>query len=374
MPCSYSLTTASGSLRFRSRRYLACSDALEGTVPPVPPVNVLRAAGRVALGTDQRAGASGAAAGCAGARSARAVAAARLTACRSMLLCRGAGQGEAWVTRHSPGQLATEEKKPHRSRKLGQYGPARMSTAANLADVAARVVAASTRSTARASTNPARLVAVSKTKPVEQLRECYDAGQRCFGENYVQEIVEKAPQMPPDTVWHFIGHLQSNKVKALVTGVPSLAVVETVDTVKLANKLNTAVGDFLDERARVGAGKLGVMVQVNTSGEESKFGVEPKDCLPLARHIRDECSNLAFRGLMTIGMPDYTSRPENFQTLAACRDEVCAGLGLETKDVELSMGMSGDFESAIEMGSDNVRVGSTIFGARANMYSEHLKK
>ena len=270
-----------------------------------------------------------------------------------------------------------EEEKPHSrsgSRGLGQYRPARMSTAANLADVAARVVAASTRSTARASTNPARLVAVSKTKPVEQLRECYDAGQRCFGENYVQEIVEKAPQMPPDTVWHFIGHLQSNKVKALVTGVPSLAVVETVDTVKLANKLNTAVGEFLEERARVGAGKLGVMVQVNTSGEESKFGVEPNDCLPLARHIRDECSNLAFRGLMTIGMPDYTSRPENFQTLAACRDEVCAGLGLDAKDVELSMGMSGDFESAIEMGSDNVRVGSTIFGARANMYSEHLKK
>jgi pyridoxal phosphate enzyme (YggS family) len=180
--------------------------------------------------------------------------------------------------------------------------------------------------------------------------------------------------MPPDTVWHFIGHLQSNKVKALVTGVPSLAVIETVDSVKLANRLNNAVGEFMDERAKVGVGKLGVMVQVNTSGEESKFGVEPKDCLPLARHIRDECSNLAFRGLMTIGMPDYTSRPENFQSLAACRDEVCAALGLETKDVELSMGMSGDYESAIEMGSDNVRVGSTIFGARANMYSEHLKK
>ena len=266
------------------------------------------------------------------------------------------------------------EEKPHRRRGLGQTTWALMSTAANLADVAARVVAASTRSTARASTSPARLVAVSKTKPVEQLRECYDAGHRCFGENYVQEIVEKSPQMPPDTVWHFIGHLQSNKVKALVTGVPSLAVIETVDSVKLANRLNNAVGEFMDERAKVGAGKLGVMVQVNTSGEESKFGVEPKDCLPLARHIRDECSNLAFRGLMTIGMPDYTSRPENFQSLAACRDEVCAALGLETKDVELSMGMSGDYESAIEMGSDNVRVGSTIFGARANMYSEHLKK
>ena len=174
----------------------------------------------------------------------------------------------------------------------------------------------------------------------------------------MQEIVEKAPQMPPDTVWHFIGHLQSNKVKALVTGVPSLAVVETVDTVKLANKLNNAVGEFLEERARVGAGKLGVMVQVNTSGEESKFGVEPKDCLPLARHIHDECSNLAFRGLMTIGMPDYV-RPSQPSRRAGTR---CAPDGLERGRV--SMGMSGDFESAIEMGGDNVSVGSTILERR----------
>lgn len=227
-------------------------------------------------------------------------------------------------------------------------------TSRNLAEVVARVAAASQRASRAHS---ARLVAVSKTKPVEQLRECYDAGHRCFGENYVQEILEKAPAMPGDVQWHFIGHLQSNKAKALVQGVPSLSMVETVDSAKLANKLNNAVM----EAARP---PLNVMVQVNTSGEETKFGVEPADCLSLARHIITDCQHLHFKGLMTIGMPDYTSRPENFECLAKCRDEVCEALNLDKSAVELSMGMSGDFEAAIEMGSDNVRVGSTIFGAR----------
>ena len=176
-------------------------------------------------------------------------------------------------------------------------------------------------------------------------------------EPYVVEILEKAPVMPSDVRWHFIGHLQSNKAKALIQGVPNLYMVETVDSVKLANKLNTAVGDAERE-------PLNVMVQVNTSGEETKFGVNPEDCLSLAKHIIADCGNLHFKGLMTIGMPDYTSRPENFQCLIECRDKVCDEMKLNTSDVELSMGMSGDFESAIQMGSDNVRVGSTIFGAR----------
>mmetsp|Transcript_29917 Transcript_29917/g.48122 ORF Transcript_29917/g.48122 Transcript_29917/m.48122 type:complete len:246 (-) Transcript_29917:331-1068(-) len=227
-------------------------------------------------------------------------------------------------------------------------------TARNLVEVAARVAAAGAK--ASKAVTP-RLVAVSKTKPVEQLMECYGAGHRSFGENYVQEILEKSPVMPADVQWHFIGHLQSNKAKSLVQGVPSLFMVETVDSVKLANKLNTAVG----EAARL---PLNVMVQVNTSGEETKFGVNPEDCLSLARHIVTDCAHLHFSGLMTIGMPDYTSRPENFTCLSKCRDEVCEALTLDVSTVELSMGMSGDYESAIQMGSDNVRVGSTIFGAR----------
>lgn len=224
-----------------------------------------------------------------------------------------------------------------------------------IADVLQRVAAATQRA---ARQRPVRLVAVSKTKPVEALREAYDAGQRVFGENYVQEILDKAPQMPADVSWHFIGHLQTNKAKALVTAVPNLSCVETVDTQKLANLLNKAWDVEVAKR------KLDVFVQVNTSGEETKYGVEPADALPLARHVLQECPNLRFCGLMTIGMPDYTSRPENFSMLEKCREDVCQALGLSVEEIELSMGMSGDFEQAIQMGSTNVRVGSTIFGAR----------
>ncbi|TQD78593.1 hypothetical protein C1H46_035831 [Malus baccata] len=164
-----------------------------------------------------------------------------------------------------------------------------------------------------------RVVAVSKTKPVSVLRQVYDAGHRCFGENYVQEIVEKAPQ--------------------------------------IANRLNHVVGS-------IGRKPLKVLLQVNTSGEESKSGVEPSGCVELAKHVTSGCTNLEFCGLMTIGMLDYTSTPENFKTLANCRTEVCKELGIPEEQCELSMGMSSDFELAIEMGSTNVRIGSTIFGAR----------
>lgn len=103
---------------------------------------------------------------------------------------------------------------------------------------------------------------------------------------------------------------------------------------------------------------------MNTSGEESKFGVDPKDVVQLARHIVNECPHLHFAGLMTIGQPDYSSKPENFACLLQCRAEVATELGIAADQLELSMGMSGDFEQAIEMGSTNVRIGSTIFGAR----------
>ncbi|XP_068658161.1 uncharacterized protein [Aristolochia californica] len=202
-----------------------------------------------------------------------------------------------------------------------------------------------------------RVVAVSKTKPVSLIQQVYDAGHRCFGENYVQEIVEKAPQLPGDIEWHFIGHLQSNKVKAILSSVPNLHMVESVDDEKIANHLDRAV-------AGLGREPLKVLVQVNTSGEASKSGVEPSGCVELAKHVQLSCPNLEFSGLMTIGMLDYTSTPENFRTLATCQTEVCKALGINEEQCELSMGMSGDFEQAIEMGSTNVRIGSTIFGPR----------
>ncbi|KAL9243496.1 hypothetical protein vseg_017375 [Gypsophila vaccaria] len=227
--------------------------------------------------------------------------------------------------------------------------------AAALRSVLHRVGQAAERSNRRP--DRVKVVAVSKTKPVSILREVYDAGHRCFGENYVQELVEKAPQLPDDIEWHFIGNLQSNKVKPLLSGVPSLGMVESVDDEKIANRLDRVVGDL-------GRSPLKVLVQVNTSGEESKFGVEPSGCVDLARHVHLNCPNLEFSGLMTIGMLDYTSTPENFKTLARCRTEVCSALEIEEEQCELSMGMSSDFEQAIEMGSTIVRIGSTIFGAR----------
>ncbi|MCL7025995.1 hypothetical protein MKW94_006104 [Papaver nudicaule] len=202
-----------------------------------------------------------------------------------------------------------------------------------------------------------RVVGVSKTKPLSLIRQLYDAGHRCFGENYVQEIVEKAPQLPQDIEWHYIGHLQSNKVKSLLAAVPNLAMFESVDNEKIANHLDRFIGN-------AGREPLKVLVQVNTSGETSKSGVEPSDCVNLVKHVKLGCPNLEFSGLMTIGMPDYTSTPENFRSLTNCRIEVCKALEITEDRCELSMGMSSDFEQAIEMGSTNVRIGSTIFGPR----------
>ncbi|XP_042519496.1 pyridoxal phosphate homeostasis protein-like isoform X1 [Macadamia integrifolia] len=224
-----------------------------------------------------------------------------------------------------------------------------------LRSVMLRVQQAAERSSRKA--DQIRVVVVSKTKPVSLIRQVYDAGHRCFGENYVQEIVEKASQLPDDIDWRFIGRLQSNKVKMLLSSVPNLAAVEGVDDEKIANHLDRGV-------ANIGRKPLKVMVQVNTSAEASKAGVEPSGCVELAKHVKLGCPNLEFSGLMTIGMPDYTSTPENFKTLSNCRIEVCKALGIAEEQCELSMGMSGDFEQAIEMGSTNVRIGSTIFGPR----------
>ena len=157
---------------------------------------------------------------------------------------------------------------------------------------------------------------------------------------------------------------------------------ENEDHYDNTTKLDAAVRESAEARMKAFSTTtnppLGVMVQVNTSGEESKFGVEPGSALALAEHILQSCGSLRLEGLMTIGMKDYTSTPENFDALKKCRDDVRAGLvdldpNSELK-LELSMGMSGDFEAAIEMGSDNVRVGSSIFGAREYMYSVKPEK
>jgi len=204
------------------------------------------------------------------------------------------------------------------------------------------------------------LVAVSKTKPYQSVKLAYDLGQRHFGENYVQEVVEKASKLPDDIRWHYIGHLQKNKCSQLL-GVKSLYMVESVDSTKLADKLNQAcITAGRDEKS---LNKLRVLVQVNTSGEQSKSGCSIGDCKSLVNHVLQKCSALQFQGLMTIGA--LNAEPdESFQRLVDCQTEVIKEFKLDPANVLLSMGMSADYPIAIKMGSDIVRIGSSIFGHR----------
>ncbi|KAJ2491421.1 hypothetical protein IWW37_002305 [Coemansia sp. RSA 2050] len=227
---------------------------------------------------------------------------------------------------------------------------------ANLADVGGAVQ----KSSSVSSTHPPRLVAVSKYKPASDILAAYSCGQRHFGENYVQELCEKAAELPSDVDWHFIGRLQSNKCKALAGKlvIPNLWAVETIDSEAKARKLNDAWE---------GAGHLrglNVFIQVNTSDEESKGGVEQRDVESVARAIVEECKGLRLLGLMTIGSIEgsYQRPNPDFLRLCRLRDDLNAKLGL---GLELSMGMSDDFEHALELGATNVRVGSRIFGSRA---------
>lgn len=217
----------------------------------------------------------------------------------------------------------------------------------------------------------ARLVAVSKLKTADLMRECYDVGCRHFGENYVQELCKKAPELPGDIRFHMIGPLQSNKCKMLAK-VPNLWMVQSVHTPKLASTLDRAWGNrddtVLAAAAALGSdfdGPLRVMLQVNTSGEASKSGCLPERhaVVSLARHVVEKCSNLQLMGLMTIGKLGEEA-PECFASLLQCKSFVCDELGIESSQLEVSMGMSNDFELAIEHGSNMVRVGSSIFGAR----------
>ncbi|KXN69778.1 hypothetical protein CONCODRAFT_7726 [Conidiobolus coronatus NRRL 28638] len=202
-----------------------------------------------------------------------------------------------------------------------------------------------------------RLVAVSKTKPVEDLLAAYDLGQRHFGENYVQELIEKSEKLPKDINWHYIGALQSNKIKPL-TQISNLYAIETLDSAKKAQKLNS----FWE-----GESKLNVFIQVNTSNEDNKNGIDGEEIDNIAAHILKECPKLNLMGLMTIGSV-YNSVNANEEGINPDFEElVKLKATLDTKyniNLELSMGMSSDFEQAILQGSTSVRVGSDIFGAR----------
>ncbi|RDW67138.1 YggS family pyridoxal phosphate enzyme [Aspergillus mulundensis] len=216
-----------------------------------------------------------------------------------------------------------------------------------------------------------RLVAVSKLKPASDILALHEssAAHMHFGENYLQELQEKARLLPKSIKWHFIGGLQSNKALSLARDTRALWAVESVDSEKKASLLDKGWGQRKPEMG--GEEKLRVFVQVNTSGEESKSGVDPNgEAVGLCRFILDQCPRLRLQGLMTIGAiarskattPDNEN--EDFICLREARDRVVAELGLEGAQLELSMGMSSDFEGAVAMGSNEIRVGTTIFGGR----------
>lgn len=228
-----------------------------------------------------------------------------------------------------------------------------MSIKQNLEEIGARIQ----RACLKTGRDPAtvRLVAVSKLHPAQAVVEAADAGQVIFGENYVQELLEKADQIGVKLQWHLIGHLQSNKVKYL-PGVVSL--IHTVDRLSLAKEIN--------RQWQNKAGKpCNILVQVNISGEASKSGTTADD----AKELVSQVAQLPFirvQGLMT--MPPFFDDPEAarpyFAGLRKLADEIRA-MQLENVIMdELSMGMSGDFEVAIEEGATLVRVGTAIFGAR----------
>jgi pyridoxal phosphate enzyme (YggS family) len=204
------------------------------------------------------------------------------------------------------------------------------------------------------------LVAVSKTHPTEAVRAAYAAGQRIFGENKVQELVAKAEALPKDIEWHLIGHLQTNKVKFIA---PFVHMIHAIDSVRLLEEVN--------KRALQNARTIDVLLQVHIAEEESKFGFDDTELHELVSStILDGFTAVRVRGLM--GMATFTDDQatitREFRHLKARFDELKAFKSATLKNFDvLSMGMSGDYETAISCGSTMIRVGSRIFGSRATV-------
>lgn len=200
-----------------------------------------------------------------------------------------------------------------------------------------------------------RLVAVTKTYPVEDILEAVRCGVVSVGENRVQELAEKQRLWSgPSVEWRLIGHLQRNKVRRALE---CASTVDSLDSLPLAGSL-----------ARIAEEKnirLPVLIEVNTSGEESKHGVAPSDAAPLLESVMKECPALQVEGLMTVGplTDDEAKVRSAFALLRKIRDSLSEEFGLRLK--ELSMGMSGDYEWAVQEGSTMVRIGSALFGKRA---------
>lgn len=198
------------------------------------------------------------------------------------------------------------------------------------------------------------LIAVSKTKPLEDLWEAYRAGARDFGENKVQELTDKIPNLPEDIRWHMIGHLQRNKVKYIVGRV---YMIHSVDSLRLAEEISReAVKKNVTVR---------ILMEVNVAGEDSKFGVSVQEAPKLAEEI-GRLPGIALEGLMTIA--PYVENPEDNRRFFSQLRQLAVDISAKNIDninmSVLSMGMTGDYEVAVEEGATLVRVGTGIFGER----------
>ncbi len=201
------------------------------------------------------------------------------------------------------------------------------------------------------------LVAVSKFHPVEALKEAYDAGQRIFGESRVQEISQKRLLMPDDVQWHFIGHLQTNKVRQLV---PYVSLIHSVDSIKLLESINA-------ESARIGK-VVDVLLQLHVAQEETKFGFTCEDCVDMVdKGVLDRLPNVRVCGVMGMATntDDMGKVREEFKSIKNVFDTLKQRYFADKPYFkEISMGMSDDYHIAMEEGSTLVRIGTTIFGSR----------
>lgn len=222
----------------------------------------------------------------------------------------------------------------------------------NYSQVKARIRAACER--AGRSRSEVTLIAVSKTKPASMIEEIYSYGQRDFGENKVQELTEKYDVLPADIRWHLIGHLQRNKVKYIVD---KACLIHSVDSLRLAQAIQ--------EQAEKKGVTVPVLIEVNVAGEESKFGVSVEEAPALAEEIA-KLGNLSLQGLMTIApyVPDPEDNRDIFRQLKKLSVDIAAkNIDNVTMNI-LSMGMTNDYEVAVEEGATMVRVGTGIFGER----------
>ena len=203
------------------------------------------------------------------------------------------------------------------------------------------------------STKDVTLVAVSKTKPVEDILELYELGHRDFGENYVQELVTKAGQLPKDIRWHFIGHLQSNKVKSIV---PFVYLIHGVDSVKLLKEINKQ-GEKINKI-------ISCLLQIHIAQEETKFGLDEKELEEIFSNlIIQPLDHVKISGLM--GMASFTDDLDKVRDEFRSLKKISGKLITHNSQLAtLSMGMSSDYKIAIEEGSNLVRIGSLLFGER----------